>query len=121
MKILIQRIKKIIRSNKGETIVESIVSLLILSILMLAVTTIIQTALKMTSVSIQNAKETQDVLNIIAQAEYSDSEPAEITFSASDISISATHNTILNKDGGIIAFSPPKSSAEPEEHEVGPY
>lgn len=115
MKILIQRIKRIIRSNKGETIVESIVSLLILSILLLAVTTIIQTALRMTSVSIQNAKETQDLFNIVAKAEYSDSEPAEITFSASDINISATHHIIFNKDDGIIAFSPPKSSAAPKE------
>lgn len=117
MKTLIQRIKKTIRSNKGETIMEGIVSLLVLSILLLVVTTMIQTALRMTSVSIQNAKESQDVFNDVALSEYSDSESAEITFSFSfsGTSMSAAHDIIVNKDGGIIAFAPPKPSADSEE------
>lgn len=112
MKMWIRRIKKIIRSNKGETLMETIVSLIILSILLLAVTTMIQTALRMTSISIQNAEGTQDNVNFVilseyTLSEYSDSgELAEITFTVSGMGISASHDIILNKEGNIIAFTP---------------
>lgn len=115
MRMWTLRINKIICLNKGETLVESVVSLLVLSLLLLVVTATIQTALRMTSVSLQKVKETQDVLNAVARSEYSESELAEITFSASGLGISAKHNIVLNKDGGIIAFAPSKSSAASEE------
>lgn len=118
MKMWIQKTKKIIRSNKGETLVESIVSLLVLSILLFAVTTMIQTALRITSASTQTAKGIQDTLNIVIRSEYSDSVPDQITFTASGFGISATHDIILNKDGGIIAFAPPEAPAPPEEQGV---
>jgi len=112
MKISIQTIKKIFRSNKGETLVESIVSLLILSILLLAVTTMIQTALRMTSASAQKARGVQeDTVNPVILADYRDSEnDVAITFEATAIegeyNIEAKHNVVFNQDGGLIAFSP---------------
>jgi len=112
MKISIQTIKKIFRSNKGETLVESIVSLLILSVLLLAVTTMIQTALRMTSASAQKARGMQeDTVNPVILADYRDSEnDVAITFEATAIegehNIEAKHNVVFNQDGGLIAFSP---------------
>ena len=106
MKRSIRKIRKTIRSNKGEMLLESIVSLLILSILLVSVAVTIQTALRITGISLQEAQETQETrINPLVLAQYTDSEATNITFTAGGIL--ASHQVVFNLDGGILAFSPP--------------
>ena len=105
MKRLICKSKKIINSNKGESIIESVTALLVLSILLISITMMIQTSLKMTGSSIQNANETQEKdINPLMVSEYNSSEEISITFTAAGIE--AGHKVIFNKDNEIRAFAP---------------
>jgi len=122
MRKWIDKLLKIIHRNEGETVVESIVSLLVLSILLLAAAAMIQTALKMTVIATQNAKEMQeDTMNPVIwsdydeSANYSDSTNGNITFFAykaddpEKTELFSVNNPVeFNQTGGVIAFSPPK-------------
>lgn len=119
MKKWIDKFIKILHQNKGETLMEIIVSLFVLSILLLVVTTMIQTALRMTSALTQSAKETQEsVMNPVMWsdytdiANYSDSNVVHITFSyeINGETKIARHEVEFNVVDGVIAFSPRKNS-----------
>ena len=60
MKSLMFKIKKRLRSNRGETLVEAIISILLLAILMTTVTLMIQTSLRLTANSMQDAERIQN-------------------------------------------------------------
>jgi uncharacterized protein (UPF0333 family) len=107
MKILIQKIKKILHSNKGETLIESIASLLVLTVLIAAISTMINFSLRITSDATRNARAMQDTVNEVIWEEPGDS--LEITFTFIDsggIAISASHDVEFNEHGGIRAFYP---------------
>ena len=92
---------------------ESIVSMLVLSVLLAAITMMILTALKFTSTLTQRATEMQeDTINPAILSDYG-SPPTEIRFTAASDApeaaskISAKHNVnVYDNDDGIIAFAP---------------
>jgi len=106
-----------IKSNKGETLTETLVSMTILAILMAAVTTMIIVSLRVTGDSMQRGREIQNDFNSAMSVEY-DVE-REISFSSGggigvDVTQDIFYNTIcldgaaclLNCNANIIAFSP---------------
>jgi len=104
MKNLIRDIKGILRSKRGELVLESIVSLLMFSILLAGVSAMLQTSIMMISVSIRNAKELQEqTINKITLSEYEYSSEAVLTLTHAYGS--ASHEIVFN-DSDIIAFVP---------------
>ena len=107
MKESLQRIKKNITDSKGETLMESIISLLILSVLLVAVATMIQAALGLTNSLTQRANSTQeDTINPVILTDYSNSITNSIIFFAEDGSISAAHDVLVFNEDGLVGFSP---------------
>lgn len=97
-------------SAKGESLIESVISLLILSILMLAVAAILTTSLNITVRAVGNATALQeDTVNTIIMSDLSDGEEGDIAFrfedAASGIDIFSTHE-IMCTDDEIFAFEP---------------
>ena len=112
MNTLIRRAKKIFRSKKGETLMESIVSMLVLSVLLAAITMMILTALKFTNTLTQRATTMQEEKINPAVLLSKTTGSGEITFTAASdapdaaTDISAKHNVRVYDDDGIIAFAP---------------
>lgn len=107
MKTLTRRNKNNLTLNKGELLVETIISIALLAVLLLAVITIIQSSQSVLSTSIKNAETFQeDVVNQAILVNYSDGIATEIIFS---YSINGTPQTAAHSviyDDGIKAFSP---------------
>ena len=119
MKSLIHRISNKLRSKKGETLVEAIISILLLTILLSTITAMISTSRRMTARSMETAREMQnETFNPAASSNPDRFIPGgEISFSGeietSDalitIDIASTHNISIFDDDfneNIIAFSP---------------
>ena len=104
-------LEKIWKSNRGETVIESIISMIILSILLVSVAMILQTAIKMTERSLEMAESSQEGLaNQLILDEYEEEDDdVDFNISAKDatIDIDATHKVTLNiASDDIIAFYP---------------
>jgi len=67
---MLQKVKKIIRSKSGESIMEALVSLLILGILMTTIVSIIRFSMVMTGSSISEARDMQDRMNAVIHEDY---------------------------------------------------
>ena len=110
MRELICRIKKALDSKRGESIMEAVVSLLILGLLMTTIVTIIRFSLVMTGNSIINAGKTQEEINNLIRDEYTNSVTTSIVFVSEDNTIIATHEIEFNTPGDddldIITFYP---------------
>jgi len=74
------QVKKILRSKRGETLMEGIVSVLILGILMAAVVSIIQFSIRTTGDAILASTEAQETVNRIINQDYELSEERTLTF-----------------------------------------
>ncbi len=102
---LANRAAGLLRKRRGETLVETVLSLLIFSIVMLAVTYMLTTSLRM----ITKAQETEAVLrerdNALAAGEYSGSS-GTVTFTIPELSLSSSHGVIVGGEGGLTAFRP---------------
>lgn len=120
MKKWIDNGKNIFHSTRGETILEGVVSLLLLSALILAVTMMVQSSFKMTSMFTQQSRQLQeDIINpIILSNEESGSNYSE--YEETNINISyeldgktktAIHKVEFNTADGIIAFAPEKKAS----------
>ncbi len=103
MKKLIHEIERKIRSKKGETLIESLVSILILTLLSLAVAVAVQSALNITGDSLKRAQETQDKVNAVIHA--ASGTAGTITFEDSN-GITAHHTVTIYNTDGITAFYP---------------
>ena len=79
------RIKNALRSSRGESIMEAIVSLAILGILMTTLVSIIRFSMVMTSTAMSRATETQDSYNILILEDYAGAS-GSITFTSGAIS-----------------------------------
>lgn len=104
-------------NKKGETIMEAVVSLLILGMLMTTVLTMIRFSLALTGDSLTNARENQEEINNLIHDIYPNSSNTNVTFysviSASDVPdgvISSAHVIVINiPDAGnqnVVAFKP---------------
>jgi hypothetical protein len=78
-------IKKVLRSKGGESIMEAVVSLLILGILMTTVVTIIRFSMVMTGNSIINAADSQEGFNQIITVESGAFSPSTLTLTFSHV------------------------------------
>ena len=112
MKERFGKIIKRLRSNKGETIMECIASLLVLAILMVAVTTMIQASMRMTGIATQTAAARQTTAGAIMLGTHPASGGGTITFS-SDTSpvqaangIGAEHPVTIYTEDNISSFIP---------------
>jgi Tfp pilus assembly protein PilV len=114
MKLLIGKIKQLKFQKKGETLMEAIVSVLLLSILLVTVTAMIQTSRNVTARSMQDAIALQEGrLNPVASASENidpdDLDEVSITFTVPSMPllfINATHNILLYDNDNIVAFFP---------------
>lgn len=112
MKEWINRTKGIILSSGGETLMESLVSLLVLTILLLTVTAMIKTSFNMSGATIKNATDEQETVNKLVLSDYGDDYfESDITFSSED-GISSTHGIKLFDSDGYIAFAPAGEEVE---------
>ena len=101
-------IKKTIQSRKGESLMEAIVSLLILSILMTTIVSVIRFSMVMTGISIREATLTQNDMNNLRLEDLGASlSPVRLTFTSEDYSqIEAFHNIEFHAENNIVAFYP---------------
>jgi len=109
MKSLKDSIKKVLRSNRGETLVEAIVSILLLAILMTTVTAMIQTSLRLTANSMRDAEELQsDTFNLAIAGTHPDFSPGVVAFETKSPALIKTQHDIdiLEDTGDIVFFYP---------------
>ena len=108
MKLLMSMIKKRLCSKRGETLVEAIISILLLTILMTTVTAMIQTSLRMTVRSMDDARHLQEsVFNQAVYGEFTESSQGILLLSINDLGIDIQHDIIINDDiEPLISFFP---------------
>jgi len=102
--------KKTLRSKSGESIMEAIVSLLILGMLMTTIVSIIRFSMAMTGDSIRDATATQIEMNNLKFDDFIDtsgeSSQGSLILRNVDLGIDAGHSVVLYTDNGVIAFYP---------------
>ena len=107
--------KALIFSNKGETLVESIISILVFSVLMVTIAITIQAALRITGLSADAANQAQETVNTTIEGVYIN--PANVTFTFNyeiitaeppavppDTTITITEQIHINNVPGNLAF-----------------
>ena len=128
MRSLVRRIKYSLSSRKGETLIEAIVSIVILAILLSTITLMISTSRRLTANSMIEAREMQeDVLNPVYLGDYTGT-PVAVTISGTLVSPTTgldtgvivinnvTHSVIRYIDADnpdIIAFYPTTGGGGP--------
>jgi len=112
-------IKKRLRSKRGETLVEAIVSILLLAILMTTVTVMIQTSLRLTANSMREAEIMQELTfnPAFRDAIEQDLETGKLFFfyteEDADWHIDALHEIRIYEDNyELISFYPPDDEDE---------
>ena len=109
MKTLRIKLKEIFGNNKGESLIESIVSVFVLALLVLTITSIIQVSLRMSNRAIENAETMQvDVFNPLLGDELADDNMFTIIFTNPIFTVDVEHTDelrVVNVEG-IWAFSP---------------
>lgn len=109
---LLNKLKNILTGKRGESLMESIASILILNILMLAVTVMIKTSLRITEQSTTSASSIQEQANSIIFEEYppsADTPTLELRDSGSGYNIDVDIEVIYHDDGTFQAFTPASS------------
>ena len=114
MKTLRTKLKEIFGNNKGESLIESLVSVFVLALLVVTITGIVQVSLRMSNRAIENAETMQeDVFNPLLGDELADDVICTIIFEFVDPSnpantVNVTHADELRlvNEQGIWAFSP---------------
>ncbi|MCL2079539.1 MAG: prepilin-type N-terminal cleavage/methylation domain-containing protein [Oscillospiraceae bacterium] len=81
--MLIQKASKIIRQNKGETLIESLISILILSLLFTAIALTVAASLRITAAAAEKAAAAQDMANKITAGQFDDEQNDTLTFTFS--------------------------------------
>ncbi|MCL1819030.1 MAG: hypothetical protein FWG36_00065 [Oscillospiraceae bacterium] len=100
---------KILRSSRGETLIESIASLVMLTVLLLTVSVMLASAMKMTSVSTQDSiKMQEEEVNPVLMSDYSNinARISVITFRSPNSGIHSSHQVTLIEEYNVLAFVP---------------
>jgi len=100
------KIKKILGSNRGETLVESLAAILLMSILLIAVGTIINVSLNFSRLAVDNARVSQGEVDEIILGNYDEPEPATIEFYIQGSPTPLAWHEVTVNDGDITAFTP---------------
>jgi len=110
MKSLIGKINKVFWRNRGEILMEAIVSILLLSILLTIIITMIQTSRNITANSMEDARALQGLLSDLTQPDVPIFGGGNIRFRAPsllpEIEIDSTHYIHLHNIDNIVAFFP---------------
>jgi hypothetical protein len=109
METLIKKTKSILFQKNGESIMEAVVSMLILSMLLTTIVSIIRFSMVMTGNSISSALHEQEYFNDLVQDNYENSEQVEIIILSVDGElpdgvINAKHDIEFNTSGDIAFF-----------------
>lgn len=106
MKRLTDRIKTILTDKRGESLVESLASMMLFTLLMINITMMINTSLQITGVSTVNAKNKQDNANKYILEIY-DSKSSHNLILRDDMNgINVAIPVDFSDDGNFTAFSP---------------
>ena len=109
---MLTKIKSNIFSKKGETLVESLISILVFSLILVTVVLTVNTALRITALATENAIALQEEMNEIVRARFiSPTVPLDITFTytiegGGSGTIEITHNVHTVEELGLRAFRP---------------
>jgi len=103
-------VKKSLSSKSGESIIEALVSLLILGMLMATIVSVIRFSMVMTGNTLADATAAQNEINNLKFDDYASNSgtfsSGALTLSNSAWNINAAHSIELYSDNGIIAFYP---------------
>lgn len=106
MKRLKDKLKTILTGKKGESLVEGLVSLLVFSVLMMAVTMMINTSLRMTAASTADASAKQESFNNAVFEQYTTPAAVNLLLQTSGSAIDVSVPVYLSNDGTYVSFSP---------------
>ena len=115
LKVIKRILNERLRSKRGESIMEALVSLLILGILMTTIVSIIRFSMVVTGDSVRRATIAQTEINRLMFDIY-DIDPdinpggneaqGALTFSNSELGVETMHDVVFYTNEGIIAFRP---------------
>lgn len=100
-----RRIKHVLGNSKGELLIESVISFLILIIIIVGVTVVVQTATKMNVKADENSIKMEEAINNIEVGKTSGTTQAgvfEITISGEKF----TKNIAISQEGDLVYFVP---------------
>ena len=107
MKKMMESLKRILLKNKGEMLIEAIVSILLLAILLTTVTAMIMASRRMTARSMVDARTMQEETFNPTTLRGPGSRAGTIRFTSVARVINVTHNVLIYEDDNIInAFYP---------------
>ncbi len=105
---MVKKISALVKCKIGESLVESVVSILVFTILMVGISGMIATALRLTGNATINYKQIRTIMNEHVKGEYVTSAPAIITFTANvnGTVMESTVSAIETKEENVVAFIP---------------
>ena len=95
------KLKRVFKSKKGETLMETIISVCLFTIIMLAVTMLLSSSIRMTGAAIQEADTISGEYNRAIAQEY-EGEAAELIIGSDSFSV--TQPVKVNDESGMLAF-----------------
>lgn len=106
MKKLINKIKTVFADTRGESLVESIASILIFTILMVTATMMIKTSFRITGNSTVDAGYKQNIVNKTVFQRYDNASAPDLILRDDTNGIKVIIPVDLSSDGNFTAFSP---------------
>lgn len=112
MKAMVKYFRHMVQCKKGESLVESVVSIFVFTILLTGITALIAAALRMTTNATISYRELQTSMVSANSAAYTASSSAIITFESNLIvggtpyNINSSQTVMKNDDSDIVSFVP---------------
>ena len=104
---MLHKFKFIIQSKKGESLVESIISIMIFSLLLVTIALTIQTALRISTITSEDANRLQRTANELIAGQFDDAVIGTISFtSTGGVTINSSHQVVFANVDGLRAFHP---------------
>jgi len=104
------KLEKSLRSKSGETIMEALVSMLILGILLTTVVSTIRFSLGVTGDSLRDADASQLISNDLSTGNLTGGTQITVEFKYNNptlnMAINTTHDALYKEEDGIVAFRP---------------
>jgi len=104
------RLRAELSSRGGETLVETVISLLIFTVVMLAVTYMLTTSLRLVNKAQETARLLQDRDNAVAAGDYTGS-AGTVAFTIDALGVTSSHGAVVKSENGICAFRPETEAA----------
>jgi Tfp pilus assembly protein PilV len=112
-KTLLNTIKQKTRTSKGESLIETIASLLLLTIIFASITSMVQVSIKYSDTATQRARENQEAVNPVVLQERDDDDDVATTrifFVYDDpdglFHINVSYTVDYFSDSGFVSFTP---------------